>query len=77
MISSQKGISHDLLEKAHCVVIGPGLKKGALVVGGEYGKGFMSSGHPSLCPSPVSAQFRGAGSLAQARLPQLSSRTEI
>jgi lipid-binding SYLF domain-containing protein len=36
------GISHDLLEKAHCVVIVPGLKKGALVIGGEYGKGFMS-----------------------------------
>jgi lipid-binding SYLF domain-containing protein len=42
MMASPKGISRDLLAKAHCVVIVPGLKKGALVVGGEYGKGFMS-----------------------------------
>jgi lipid-binding SYLF domain-containing protein len=41
MAAPDKGIPHDLLEKARCVVIVPGLKKGAFVVGGEYGKGFL------------------------------------
>src|SRR6185436_11551846 len=31
-----------LLEKAHCVVIVPGLKKGAFIVGAKFGKGFIS-----------------------------------
>ena len=42
MGAPDKGIPHDLLEKAHCIVIVPGLKKGAFIVGGEYGKGFLS-----------------------------------
>jgi len=37
-----KGISQDLLERAHCVVIVPGMKKGAFIVGAEYGKGFVT-----------------------------------
>jgi lipid-binding SYLF domain-containing protein len=36
-----KGIPQDLLEKAQCVVIVPSLKKGAFVVGGEFGRGFV------------------------------------
>ena len=35
-----KGIPHDLFDKAQCVVIIPDLVKGAFVVGGEYGRGF-------------------------------------
>jgi len=42
MSAPDKGIPQDLLEKAHCVVIVPGLKKGAFVVGGQYGRGFMT-----------------------------------
>ena len=42
MGTPDKGIPQDLLAKAHCIVIVPGLKKGALVVGGEYGKGYLS-----------------------------------
>src|SRR5260221_625644 len=42
MASPDKGIPEDLLEKAHCIVIVPGLKKGAFIVGGKYGKGFLS-----------------------------------
>jgi SH3 domain-containing YSC84-like protein 1 len=38
----EKGIPHDLLDKAECVVIIPGLKKGAFLVGGKYGRGFVS-----------------------------------
>lgn len=36
------GIPKDLLDKAHCVVIVPGLKKAAFIVGGQYGRGFVS-----------------------------------
>jgi len=38
----EKGIPRDLLEKAHCVVIIPSMKKGAFIVGGSYGKGFVT-----------------------------------
>src|SRR5438132_253290 len=40
MASPDKGIPQDLLAKAQCAVIVPSLKKGAFVVGGEYGRGF-------------------------------------
>jgi lipid-binding SYLF domain-containing protein len=42
MRAPDKGIPQDLLEKAHCIVIVPGLKKGAFIVGGKYGKGYLS-----------------------------------
>lgn len=38
----EKGIPRDLLDKAECVVLIPGLKKGAFLVGGKYGRGFVS-----------------------------------
>lgn len=46
MATPDKAIPQDLLRKAQCVVIVPGLKKGAFVVGGEYGRGF------ALCRRP-------------------------
>lgn len=39
MATPDKGIPQELLEKAYCVVIVPGLKKAAFVIGGQYGKG--------------------------------------
>lgn len=36
-----KGIPEDLLEKAQCIVIVPGMKKGAFLVGAQYGRGFI------------------------------------
>lgn len=42
MASPDKGIPQDLLEKAHCIVIVPGLKTAAFGVGGKYGKGYLS-----------------------------------
>ncbi len=42
MSTPDKGIPRDLLERAHCIVIVPGLKKAAFVVGGQYGKGYLS-----------------------------------
>jgi lipid-binding SYLF domain-containing protein len=41
MATPDKGIPQDLLEKSQCVAIVPGLKKGAFVIGGEFGKGFV------------------------------------
>ncbi len=40
--ASDKGIPQDLLERAHCAVIVPGMKKGAFIVGAQYGKGFLT-----------------------------------
>ena len=41
MSTPDKGIPQDLLEKAHCIAIVPGLKQAAFVVGGKFGKGFV------------------------------------
>jgi len=37
-----KSIPQELLSKAECIVIVPDLKKGAFIVGGKYGRGFLS-----------------------------------
>ena len=42
MRAGDKGIPSDLVEKAQCAVIVPGLKKGAFIVGGQFGKGFIT-----------------------------------
>jgi lipid-binding SYLF domain-containing protein len=42
MSTPDKGIPDDLLDRAHCVVVVPSLKKGAFIVGAKYGKGFIS-----------------------------------
>jgi len=42
MSAPDKGIPQEMLEHAHCIVIVPDLKTGAFVVGGKYGKGYLS-----------------------------------
>ena len=42
MTASDKGIPQELLENAHCIVIVPELKTAAFLVGGKYGKGYLS-----------------------------------
>jgi lipid-binding SYLF domain-containing protein len=37
-----KGIPHDLLDKAACVIVYPSVKKAAFVVGGSYGRGVIT-----------------------------------
>ena len=39
MAIKDKAIPQDLLEKANCIVIVPGLKKGAFIIGAKFGKG--------------------------------------
>jgi len=40
MRASDHGIPHDLIDKARCVVVIPGMKKAGFIVGAEEGRGF-------------------------------------
>jgi SH3 domain-containing YSC84-like protein 1 len=40
MKASDHGIPHDLIDKAHCVVVIPGMKKAGFIFGAEEGRGF-------------------------------------
>jgi lipid-binding SYLF domain-containing protein len=55
--SPDKGIPEELWEKAECAVVIPGLKKGAFVVGGEYGSGVMSCRKGAAWSAPVFMQL--------------------
>ena len=65
MAAPDKGIPQELLEKAHCIVIVPGLKTAALGVGGKYGKGYLScrsTSHPGWsAPATVRIEGGSAG----------------
>ncbi|MEQ1884423.1 MAG: lipid-binding SYLF domain-containing protein [Bryobacteraceae bacterium] len=60
MSAPDKGIPTDLLNDAHCIVIVPGLKKGAFIVGGQYGKGFMNCrGAKAGWSAPAAVRMEG------------------
>src|SRR6266849_896452 len=42
MDTPDKGIPQDLLDGAQCIIVVPGLKKVAFILGGKYGKGVVS-----------------------------------
>jgi lipid-binding SYLF domain-containing protein len=48
-----KDIPHQLWENAKCAIVVPGLKRGAFVVGGEYGKGIASCRTGKSWSAPV------------------------
>ncbi len=52
-----KSIPQDLLSRAQCIVIVPGLKKGAFIIGAKYGKGFVS------CRKPGGVGWSAPGSI--------------
>ena len=56
-----KSIPKDLWDRAACVLVVPSLKKGALIIGGEYGKGLMSCRHDGEWTAPIFMQI-GKGS---------------
>lgn len=65
MSAPDKGIPSDLLDKAQCVVIVPGLKKAAFVVGGEYGRGFAICRNHGAWGGPAAVRFSGGSFGAQ------------
>jgi SH3 domain-containing YSC84-like protein 1 len=40
MRASDRGIPQDLIDKARCVVVIPGMKKAGFIIGAKYGRGF-------------------------------------
>lgn len=42
MSAPDKGIPQDMMANAHCIVIVPGLKTAGFILGGKYGKGYLS-----------------------------------
>jgi len=60
MSAPDRGIPDELLEKAQCVVIVPGIKKAAFILGGKYGKGFIecrrASGKGWSAPAAVKVE---------------------
>ena len=59
MATPDKGIPQDLLDKAHCVVIVPGLKTAALGIGGKYGRGFVSCREAGKWGAPAAVRVEG------------------
>lgn len=57
MQSADKAIPQELLDKAHCIVVVPGLKKGAFIIGAKYGRGFLS------CRKKSGAGWTGPGAI--------------
>jgi lipid-binding SYLF domain-containing protein len=59
MTMGDRSIPVDLLKKAQCVAIVPGLKKGAFVVGAKYGRGFVSCRKDSGWSAPAGIRVEG------------------
>jgi SH3 domain-containing YSC84-like protein 1 len=57
MSAPDKGIPKEMLEHAHCIVIVPDLKTAAFIVGGKYGKGYLS------CRSKVGPGWSAPGTV--------------
>jgi SH3 domain-containing YSC84-like protein 1 len=53
MATPDKGIPQEILSDATCVAVIPGLKKGAFIIGGEYGRGVVTcrTGHGWSAPA--------------------------
>lgn len=61
MRASDHGIPGDLLSKAKCVVVVPGMKKAGFIFGAKYGKGFATCRHAggSGWSAPAAMQVEG------------------
>lgn len=59
LAAPDKGIPQDLFNKAACVVIVPGLKKGAFIVGGKFGKGFIECRKSGGWSAPAAVRIEG------------------
>ena len=59
MSTPDKGIPMNLMSRAKCVVIVPGLKEGAFGIGAKYGKGFFSCRNAGGWSAPASIRVEG------------------
>jgi len=59
MKMDDRSIPEDLLKKAQCIAIVPGLKKGAFVVGAKYGRGFVSCRTATGWSAPAGVKVEG------------------
>ncbi|MBV9501131.1 MAG: lipid-binding SYLF domain-containing protein [Acidobacteriaceae bacterium] len=59
MSTPDRGIPFDLMARAECVVVVPGLKAGAFGFGAKYGKGFFSCRKGSGWSAPASVRIEG------------------
>jgi lipid-binding SYLF domain-containing protein len=57
--ASDKGIPQDLLDKAHCVVVVPGMKKAGFIFGAEYGRGFAACRRKAGWSAPAAVRMEG------------------
>jgi lipid-binding SYLF domain-containing protein len=57
--TSDRGIPQGLFAKAQCVVIVPGVKRAALVVGGQYGRGYISCRKADGWSAPGGVRIEG------------------
>ncbi len=62
MGTPDKSIPQELLDRAQCVVIVPGMKKGAIGIGAQYGKGYFSCRTQRGWTAPATVRMEG-GSL--------------
>jgi lipid-binding SYLF domain-containing protein len=60
MATPDKGIPLDVAAKAHCVAVIPGFKKGAFLVGAQYGQGVATCRTSNGWSAPVFIQLTGA-----------------
>lgn len=59
MDTPDKGIPLDVAAKAHCVAVIPSVKKGAFIVGAEYGQGVATCRTAKGWSAPVFIQLTG------------------
>jgi SH3 domain-containing YSC84-like protein 1 len=83
MGAPDNGIPQELLQKSQCIVIVPGLKKGAFIFGGKYGRGYIlcreNSGNGWSAPAGVTVEggsfgFQLGGSETDAIMLVMSKR---
>ena len=60
MRTPDRGIPRDLFERANCIIIIPGLKKGAFGFGGKYGRGFAACRGRAGWGAPAGVRIEGA-----------------
>jgi len=65
MSAPDKGIPHDLFERSRCVIVVPGLKKGAFVLGADYGRGFAVCRSGDSWGGPAAVRMGGGSFGAQ------------